>query len=93
MSDEEVVVKVGGRGPAYYYEKTVLRALDNGVRSITFLARGRNISSAVVAANRCSEKLGMKISEIQVWSEPLMREDGRELKSTCIRLTLVKEGE
>jgi len=92
MSGSEIVVKVGGRGPSYYYEKTVLRVLDNGVGRISFLARGRNISSAVVAANRCSEKLGMRISEIQVWSEPLMREDGREVKSTCIKLTLEKEG-
>ncbi len=90
----KVVVLVGSRKPVYYYKKTSERIKQNGLHEVVFLARGRNISNAIISAQMCCRYLDFKMGNIAVWDEvyDVGDEDNnkRTIKKTCISVTIVK---
>lgn len=95
MSDERgsknLRVLVGRHKPAFYYEKTRERIENNGVvEKVEFLARGRNISNAVIAAQMCCRYLEYRMEDIKVWDERINLTEGRKAVRTCISVTINK---
>jgi len=90
MADDNTVFI--GNKPAMNYVLAVLTQFNNGSKKVSVKARGRSISKAVDVAEIVKNKFAndAKVKDIEIGTEGIKTEDGRELNVSTIELTITK---
>lgn len=88
---EEYIVFVGTKPPMSYV-MAVLTQFQSGAHEVCLKARGRSITRAVDVAEIVKNRVmpGVKDTKIEISTEHLTAEDGRNINVSTIAITLAK---